>query len=129
VLVPSGIPTSQASELLSLQAFRAFIESLRADFDWIVIDSPPVMAVADAAVLARDATGVLFVTSAEHTSLEAAESALHELHAANANVIGAVLNRAPLTREAFYYSRYYRPEYDRYLSKSGETAEGVAAQS
>jgi capsular exopolysaccharide synthesis family protein len=119
VLVPSGIPTAKASELLSFQTFRTFIEDLRSDFDWIVIDSPPVMAVADAAVLSRDATAVLFVTSAEHTSLEAAETALNELGAAGAKLVGAVLNRAPLTREAFYYSRYYRPEYNAYLTPEG----------
>ena len=79
VIVPSGLPTAKAAELLSYQSFRTFIEELRSDFDWIVIDSPPVMAVADAAVLSRDATAVLFVTSAEQTSLEAAEAALNEL--------------------------------------------------
>jgi succinoglycan biosynthesis transport protein ExoP len=126
VLVPSGLPTAKAAELLSYQAFRTFIEGLRSDFDWIVIDSPPVMAVADAAVLSRDATAVLFVTSAEHTSLEAAEVALNELGAAGARLLGAVLNRAPLTREAFYYSRYYRPEYDAYLTPSENTTDAPA---
>ena len=63
------------------------------------------MAVADAAVLSRDATAVLFVTSAEQTSLEAAEAALNELGSAGARLLGAVLNRAPITREAFYYSQ------------------------
>ena len=116
VLVPSGIPTNQASELLSLQAFRNLINDLRSDFDWIVIDSPPVAAVADATVLGHDATAVLFVTSADVTSLEAAETALSDLDASGCRLLGAVLNRAPLTREAFYYSRYYRPEYSAYMS-------------
>ena len=123
LLVPSGIPTAEASELLSLQSFRVFIDGLRQDFDWIVIDSPPVMAVTDAAVLARDAAGVLFVTSAERTSLEAAETALKVLDDAGARVVGAVLNRAPVSKEAFYYSRYYRPEYNTYLTASDEASE------
>lgn len=126
VLVPSGLPTSKAAELLSYQTFRNFIDGLRSDFDWIVIDSPPVMAVADAAVLSRDATALLFVTSAEHTSLEAAEVALNDLGAAGARLLGAVLNRAPLTREAFYYSRYYRPEYDAYLTSTENTTDAPA---
>ena len=125
VLVPSGIATAKASELLSMNSFRKFIEDLRTDFDWIVIDSPPVMAVADASVLSRDATGVLFVTRADKTSLEVAEQALDELSAAGANLIGAVLNRAPITREGFYYSRYYRPEYNVYLSPSDESPEAT----
>ena len=69
------------------------------------------MAVADAAVLSRDATAVLFVTSAEQTSLEAAEAALNELGSAGARLLGAVLNRAPITREAFYYSKSYQASY------------------
>jgi receptor protein-tyrosine kinase len=120
VVVPSGIPTAEASELLSLQSFRSFIDGLRSDFDWIVIDSPPVMAVTDASVLAREASAVLFVTSAERTSLEAAEAALKVLDDAGARVVGAVLNRAPISKEAFYYSRYYRPEYNAYLTASDE---------
>jgi capsular exopolysaccharide synthesis family protein len=115
-LIAGGTSTANASELLSLPAFRDFIESLRSDFDWIVIDSPPILAVTDGAVLAHGATHVLFVTSAEQTPLEAAEVALGDLTAAGANLIGAVLNRAPLAREAYYYSRYYSPEYTPYFS-------------
>jgi succinoglycan biosynthesis transport protein ExoP len=121
VVVPSGLPTTKAAELLSYQSFRTFIEELRSDFDWIIIDSPPVMAVADAAVLSRDATAMLFVTSAEQTSLEAAEAALNELGAAGARLLGAVLNRAPITREAFYYSRYYQASYEPYLTPTENT--------
>jgi polysaccharide biosynthesis transport protein len=122
VIVPSGLPSTKAAELLSYQAFRTFIEELRSDFDWIVIDSPPVMAVADAAVLSRDATAVLFVTSAEETSLEAAEAALNELGSAGARLLGAVLNRAPITREAFYYSKYYQVSYEPYLTPTESAA-------
>ncbi len=104
-LIPSGIPTVKASELLSLQSYRKLIDELRTDFDWVVVDSPPVMAVADASLLSRDATGVLFVTSADRTSIEAADAALVQLDEAGARMMGAVLNRAPLTKESFYYSR------------------------
>ena len=82
-----------------MQAFRMFIEGLRSDFDWIIIDSPPVMAVADTSVLARGATGVLFVTSAERTSLEAAETALNELHAAGrTSARSSTERRSPASR-------------------------------
>ena len=45
VLIPSGIYSAQASEILTHQRFRDFIEELRTDYDWIVIDSPPVLPV------------------------------------------------------------------------------------
>jgi receptor protein-tyrosine kinase len=125
-LITSGAPTPNASEMLSLSVFKEFVESIRAEFDWIVIDSSPVMAVTDAAVLAHDASAVLFVTTAEHTRMEAAETALAELNAAGARLIGAVLNRAPLTREAYYYGRYYRSEYaDYYTSSASEPSMGA----
>ncbi|MGE0125464.1 MAG: GumC family protein [Vicinamibacterales bacterium] len=123
-LIPAGLPTAKASDLTAVAGFQQLIESLRPDFDWIVVDSPPVMAVADASLMARDATGVLFVTTADQTSLEAADAALNDLDAGGARMFGAVLNRAPLSREAFYYSRYYRPEYASYLT----TEEGVPAE-
>jgi receptor protein-tyrosine kinase len=116
LLIPSGATTENASELLSLPAFKQFVDSLRKDFDWLVIDSPPVMAVTDATVLAHGASAVLFVTCADKTTLEAADTAIGELAAVGARFVGAVLNRVPLTREAYYYSRYYRPEYSAYFA-------------
>lgn len=116
VLIPSGATTENASELLSLPTFKQFVDSLRKDFDWLVIDSPPVMAVTDAAVLAHGASAVLFVTCADKTTIEAADAAITELAAVGARFVGAVLNRVPLTREAYYYSRYYRPEYSAYFA-------------
>lgn len=118
-LLPAGIPDDAAPDLLSMPAFRDLLEGLRRDHDWVVIDSPPVMPVADASVLAHDASAVLFVASAELTSLEAAETALADLDAAGARMLGAVLNRAPITREAFYYSRYYNKTYGAYVNEAG----------
>lgn len=115
-LLPAGIPDDAAPDLLSMPAFRELLVGLRRDYQWVVIDSPPVMPVADASVLAHDASAVLFVASAELTSLEAAETALAELDAAGARMLGAVLNRAPITREAFYYSRYYNKTYGSYVT-------------
>ena len=80
VLIPSGIYSARASELLTQQRFRDFVNELRADYDSIVIDSPPVMAVTDAGVLANGASAVLFVTCADQTPLDTAQTALAELH-------------------------------------------------
>ena len=115
-LMPAGAGQSAAGELLPRQTFKNLIAELRLTFDWVLIDSPPVMAAADAGVLAREASAVVFVTCADQTTLESADAALADLAAVDAPVLGAVLNRAPITREAFYYSRYYRADYAAYLS-------------
>src|SRR6202008_4042692 len=98
--------------------FKDLIQSLRARFDWIVIDSPPVMAVTDACLVAHDATGVLFVVGAEMTNRDTASVALDQLESAQAKFVGAVLNRVELKRHGYYYSRYYRKDYADHYTKS-----------
>jgi len=88
----------------------------REHFDIIVIDSPPVLAVADAPILASKCSAVVFVVGTEMTRRDAARTALDQLVPANARVVGAVLNRVDLKRQAYYYSQYYRREYSRYYA-------------
>jgi capsular exopolysaccharide synthesis family protein len=109
------IPPNPA-ELLASRRAHDFLRTLRDHFDWIIIDSPPVLAVADSAILAHEASGVLFVVGSEMTERGAARSALDQLDAANATYVGAVLNRVQLARDAYYYARYYRREYSGYYA-------------
>jgi Mrp family chromosome partitioning ATPase len=80
----------------------------------VIIDSPPVMAVTDASLIANLVGGVLFVVAAEQTMGPIAVNALDQLDGANATFVGAVLNRVDLERNAFFYSSYYRAEYGKY---------------
>jgi Mrp family chromosome partitioning ATPase len=84
----------------------------------VLVDSPPVLAVADAAVVANGASGVVFVVGADQTSRQAAREAIHQLQSAHARVIGAVLNRVDLERNPYYYAHYYRKEYAKYYAKA-----------
>ena len=115
-VLPAGRIPPNPAELLGSQRFHEFIGSLRQHFDWIVIDSPPVMAVADASVLANLATGVVFVIGSEMTSRHIARRAIEQLHNSQAKFFGAVLNRVDLQRNAYYYSQYYRREYSTYYT-------------
>ena len=88
--------------------------TLRDHFAWVILDSPPIMAVTDAAVIGHVASGVVFVVGAEMTSRGAARIAIDQLGAADGKLVGAVLNRVNLERGRHYYSDYYRREYDSY---------------
>jgi capsular exopolysaccharide synthesis family protein len=110
VLSAGHIPPNPA-ELLGSSKYRELIQDLRHQFDWIIVDAPPVMAVTDAAVVANGATGVVFVVGAEMTSWRHAAFAIEQLTAVKAHFIGAVLNRADVQRHAYYYSTYYRKDY------------------
>jgi capsular exopolysaccharide synthesis family protein len=107
------IPPNPA-ELLGSHRFRDFMGSLEGHFDWVVIDSPPVLVVTDSSIVGNQASGVVFVVGSDKTSRQAARAAIEQLDAANARIIGSVLNRVNLARHQYYYSAYYRKEYSKY---------------
>jgi capsular exopolysaccharide synthesis family protein len=113
-LLPAGQALANPAELLSSQRFAKFIEAITAEYDWVVIDSPPVMAVTDASLIGHLATGVVFVVGAEQTSGDTAANALEKLHSGRARFVGVVLNRVRLERDPFFYAHHYRAEYQEY---------------
>jgi capsular exopolysaccharide synthesis family protein len=118
VILPAGMIPPNPAELLGSKRCAEYFNTLSEHFDWVVIDSPPVLAVADASVLANAATGVVFVVGADQTSRQTAKAAVEQLHAVGAHIIGGVLNRADVQRNPYYYSAYYRKEYSRYYAKA-----------
>lgn len=115
-VLPAGKTPPNPAELLGSKRFADFLTTLGKHFDLIVIDTPPVMAVTDAAIVAHRTTGVLFVIAADQTSSQAAQTALDQLEQARARFLGAVLNRVDLEGNAYYYAKYYRKEYANYYA-------------
>ena len=117
-VLPAGMIPPNPAELLGSKRCVEYLATLGEHFDWVVIDSPPVLAVADASVLANTASGVIFVIGADQTTRNTAKAAVDQLNAVQAHLIGAVLNRADVQRNPYYYSAYYRKEYSRYYAKA-----------
>jgi capsular exopolysaccharide synthesis family protein len=106
-LLPRGNAIQEASELYLGKPTDEFLKRVYAEFDYIVIDSAPVLAKEDTASLAPKIDATLFVVRAGITSLRAARSALDGLKKRNANVLGLVLNSASETSpEHKYYYKY-----------------------
>jgi len=103
-LLTSGVPAPNPAEVLASQGTAALIASLAADADLVLLDSPPVGPVADAAVLAGRADGVVFVIRYRKTSRGAARRALAQLERIDARLLGSVINEAPLDASM---KRYY----------------------
>src|SRR5262249_55008461 len=116
-VLSAGRTPPNPAELLGSKRFMDFLTTLSQHFDWVIIDSPPVMAVTDSSVVAHVASGLLFVVGAEMTSRHAAQRALEQLEHSRAKFIGAVLNRVDLKHNSYYYSEYYRREYTDYYYK------------
>jgi len=122
-VLPAGMIPPNPAELIGSKRCSEYFATLSEHFDWVIIDSPPVLAVADASILANQATGVLFVVGADQTSRQTAKAAVDQLHAVQAHVIGAVLNRADVERNPYYYSTYYRKEYAKYYAKATQATQ------
>ena len=110
-VLTSGPLPPNAAELLGSARMRELLVDLHTRADVVVIDSPPVTALSDAAVLATQADGVLLVVDTGRTTREMARRAVGALRQVNARVVGALLNRMP-TRGGGYY--YYYSHYDQY---------------
>ena len=113
-MLPAGKHPPNPAELLGSKRFKDFFQSLGDHFDWIVLDSPPVMAVTDSSIVAHVATGVVFVIGSDMTSRRTAQRSLDQLRNANAKLIGAILNRVDLAHHGYYYSQYYKKSYAEY---------------
>lgn len=116
-LVPDGATPDQA-ELFGSQDFRELLHKLREMFDFIVIDTPPILLTADAVTIATQADAVVLVAAAGETDGSALDHCVEELESVGANVLGAVINRFDPGRETGYkytyrygyqqYNTYYR---------------------
>lgn len=113
-LLPAGHTSGNPADLLGSPRFKDCLRELKEQFDWVIVDSPPVLAVTDASLIAHLATNVLFVVGADRTSRHAAQAALDQLDGTSAPFLGGVLNAVDLDRHAYYFAKYYRPEYGKY---------------
>ena len=117
--ITSGRTPPNPSELLASERMNQLLSNLtHGPFDWVVIDTPPVLAVTDAVIVAQKVAGVVFVIGSEMTRRVHAERALETLQAGRARSIGVVLNRIDFHRNKYYYSRYYGYQYKSYYGEN-----------
>jgi polysaccharide biosynthesis transport protein len=120
-VISAGRIPPNPSELLSSERMQALLANLRSGpFDWVIIDTPPVLAVTDAVIVSRSVSGVVFVIGSEMTRRVHAERAIETLLSGKPKSVGAVLNRVDFDRNKYYYSRYYGYHYQNYYG-SGST--------
>lgn len=108
--IPSGPIPPNPADLLHSERFAAFIDDLGKHFDRVVIDSPPLVAVTDAAIISRLVDGTVFVSRAFATTASTSRQGLRALRDVDAPIAGAVLNAVDVTRHEYAYYYYYRRE-------------------
>ena len=113
-VMPAGPPSRRAADLIG-RSLPDIIEEATAEYDLVILDSPPLIGFPEPLQMAANVDGVLVVTRAGHTNRKAVSAVLATLNRLRANVVGLVLNE--VTREMSdsyyyygYYTRYYRPD-------------------
>jgi succinoglycan biosynthesis transport protein ExoP len=105
-LITSGAKTPRPAELLSSSRLDQLLQELEGHFDHVVIDSPPVMPVADSLILAAKSKSVVFVIHGGVTPRDVVQMAKYKLSKSDAVMAGAVLNHIDLNDPYYYYSYY-----------------------
>ena len=103
ILTGGTIPPNPA-EVLSSKKMSEFIESIKDEYDYIFIDSPPVGVVSDASIISAYSDGVIFVVGANEVDSNLAKIAKERLDSVKANIVGVILNKFKTDTNSEYYN-------------------------
>ncbi len=125
VMTSGPLPPNPA-EVLGSARMRAILDEIGHSADLVILDSPPASVLADAAVLSRQADGVLLVLHAGRTSRDVARRTVAALQQVQAHVLGVVLNRMPVRGSGYYYYHSYNYTYAKQYYRRDDSLAGGA---
>lgn len=126
-VISSGALPPNPAELLDSDKSRQILESGMRDADMVIVDSPPIFAMTDAAAMSQYVDGVLLVVRAGSTRRSEVAQAVQQLRQVGANLLGFILTDIDDVYRSgryYYYYRYYYPAYyDNYYSSEGDNSD------
>lgn len=111
------------ADILSSQRFRKLVAQMESDFDYVVIDTPPVGTFVDAAIIAALADATALVVRERFVKRAELQNAYDQLKKADANVIGVIMNMCAAESSEYYYA-YYNKEGKRVRKSEGHVSDG-----
>lgn len=102
-VLPAGVLPPDPAETLASQAMRQLIEAARTQYDVVLLDAPPVLAVTDATILCALADGVVLIVASGESKKEEARRAKKALGKVGARILGVLLTKAQVTSKSYYY--------------------------
>ncbi len=121
-VLPSGPTPHNPSELLDSPRMLEILEDLKRRADLVIIDSPPMLSVADATIMATRVDGVLLVVDSGYTRRSIAKRSKELLQNIGAHVVGMVVNRAVVKAESDYYDYDYASDANKAKSKKTKSS-------
>lgn len=107
-IIFSGPVAPNPSELLASQSFSDLVQAVRKKYDYVLVDTPPVGNLTDAAIVARQCDGAVLVIESDAVSRRMAARAKEHLEMSGCHILGAVLNKVDIKKKNRYY--YYGNE-------------------
>lgn len=112
-MILSGAVPPNPAELLDSDKFSELVERSKKEYDYVIIDTPPIGQVIDPAIVAQKTDGVIFLVSQSNVSYKYAQKQIEQLKKSGCKILGAVLNKVDPEEKGSYYSGYYGKYYRR----------------
>lgn len=110
-IIPCGTIPHNPMELLSSEQFRMFYEELSKNYEYIILDSPPTLPVADSCLLSKFVDTTLLAVKAEDTRISVVKESISRLEKVHADISGIVLTHASAKKMSYYGDHYYQDSY------------------
>lgn len=105
-VITRGVVPPNPSELLNSNIFKELLRILEGQYDYIILDCPPVTNLPDALIVSNVADKALIVSSIDYTPIDLLENTKKSLENVNASIAGVIVNKVPVKKGGYYYSAY-----------------------
>ena len=122
-IIFTGQTAPNPSELLGNDRFKRLIQSAREEFEYVIIDCPPLGSVIDAAIVAKECDGAIIVIETDNASYKIVQRVKKQLEQSGCKILGAVLNKVEMGGKGYYGKGYYGNYYGRYYGDYGNYGE------
>ena len=119
-LIPSGTTVADPINLLDTDIFSNLLDQLAEQYDYVIVDAPPIGMVIDAAVIAKTCDGIVFVTEYNKTSRREMLSSKSQMEQSDTRIIGCIMNKVTfdgMASKRYYYKGYYKHYSNEYYTK------------
>ena len=128
-IIFTGQTAPNPSELLGNNRFKQLIQAAREEFEYEIIDCPPLGSVIDAAIVAKECDGAIIVIETDNASYKIVQRVKKQLEQSGCRILGAVLNKVEMGGKGYYGKGYYGNYYGRYYGDYGNYGESRGGDS
>lgn len=113
VIIAGPVPPNPA-ELLEGKRFEKMMKTAREDYDYIIVDTPPLGSVIDSVIVAKQCDGIAMVIAADEISYKFAQRVKAQLEISECKILGVILNKVDMRQKTGYGNKYYGKYYSKY---------------